>query len=118
MAYINLTTNQFYFGNTMPEGTDWQQVRIEEFNTLRAGGWEPTEYVPPYRVSKDSITARVLEAGKLPDLIALIASLPADQQFLWNGFSWFWSNNATLRGMAQQLGLDPDQVLAPDPYLT
>ena len=26
--------------------------------------------------------------------------------------------NATVRGMAAQLGLDPDQVLAPDPYLT
>lgn len=118
MNWVNTVINQYSFSEAPPIGSDWRSVTIEEFNALRAAGWEPTEYVPPYRVSKDTITSRVLEAGKLPDLIAMIAALPADQQFLWNGFSWFWSNNATIRGMAQQLGLDPDQVLAPDPYLT
>ncbi len=73
--------------------------------------------VPPYRVTKDTITSRVLEANKLPDLMALIASLPAEQKFLWEGFSWFWNNNQTVRGMATQIGLDPEVILAPDPYL-
>lgn len=75
------------------------------------------EIVPPHRVSKDTITSRVLEANKLPDLMALIASLPAEQKFLWEGFSWFWNNNQTIRGMATQIGLDPEVILAPDPYL-
>jgi hypothetical protein len=117
MNWTNLVTNQFYFGTTQPPGADWQQVSTEQFNALRASGWDPTMYVPPYRVSKDTITSRVLEAGKLTELMTLLANLSPEQQFLWSGFSWFWSNNATVRGMATQLGLDPDQILAPDPYL-
>jgi hypothetical protein len=72
----------------------------------------------PYRVSKDTITTRVLDAGKLPDLMTLIASLPAEQQFLWTNYAWFWNNNQTVIAMCAQLGLDPAIVLAPDPYLT
>ena len=72
----------------------------------------------PYRVSKDTITTRVLDAGKLPDLMTLIASLPAEQQFLWTNYAWFWNNNQTVIAMCAQLGLDPAVVLAPDPYLT
>ena len=72
----------------------------------------------PYRVSKDTITTRVLDAGKLPDLMTLIASLPAEQQFLWTNYAWFWNNNQTVIAMCAQLGLDPAVVLAPGPYLT
>jgi hypothetical protein len=72
----------------------------------------------PYRVSKDTITTRVLDAGKLPDLMTLIASLPAEQQFLWTNYAWFWNNNQTVIAMCAQLGLDPAVILAPDPYLT
>ena len=71
----------------------------------------------PYRVSKDTITTRVLDAGKLPDLMTLIASLPAEQQFLWTNYAWFWNNNQTVIAMCAQLGLDPAIILAPDPYL-
>ena len=92
--------------------------------TEQAPAWEscawavkPLPPPQPYRVSKDTITGRVLTAGKIADLMALLAALPPEQQFLWSGFSWFWSNNETVREMAAQLGLDPDQVLAPDPYL-
>jgi hypothetical protein len=118
MAYINLTTNQFYFGPNMPPGPDWQQVSIEEFNSLIAGGWNPTEYIPPYRVSKDTIVSRVDTAGKLTDLMAMIASLTAEQQFLWDNYAWFWNDNPTVNAMCVQLGLDPAVILAPDPYLT
>ena len=71
----------------------------------------------PYRVSKDTITSRVLDAGKLPDLMTLIAGLPPEQQFLWTNYAWFWNNNPTALAMCAQLGLDPAVILAPDPYL-
>ena len=117
MHFVNLTTNQFSFGNSLPPGAGWELVPVEQFNDLRSSGWNPTEYIPPYRVSKDTITYRVMEAGKLPDLIALIGQLPAEQQFLWTNFAWFWSDNQTIIGMCQQLGLDPAVILAQDPYI-
>lgn len=118
MNWINLVTNQCYCGPQTPSGPDWQQVATEEFNRLIASGWNPTEYVPPYRVSKDTITSRVLEAGKISDLMAVIAGLPAEQQFLWTNYAWFWNNNPTALAICAQLGLDPAVILAPDPYLT
>ena len=83
-------------------------------------GWvvKPIPPPAPYRVSKDTITSRVLDAGKLPDLMTLIAGLPAEQQFLWDNYAWFWNNNPTVNAMCVQLGLDPAVILAPDPYLT
>lgn len=117
MKWVNLVTNQYSFDDSVPAGNGWENVSTERFNELRASGWEPNEYVPPTRVSKDTITARVMNAGKLPDLMTLIASLPADQQFLWTNFAWFWSTNPTIIGMCQQLGLDPAVILAPDPFL-
>ena len=79
---------------------------------------KPIPAPQPYRVSKDTITSRVVDAGKLADLMALIAGLAAEQQFLWTNYAWFWSNNATVLAMCSQLGLDPAVILAPDPYLT
>ena len=83
-------------------------------------GWvvKPIPTPQPYRVSKDTITTRVLDAGKLPDLMTLIAGLPAEQQFLLTNYAWFWNNNQTVLAMCAQLGLDPAIILAPDPYLT
>ena len=114
--YINQAENLF---SSQPVfGSGWEFVSIDEFNALRASGWNPNDYVPPYRVSKDTITSRVLDAGKLPDLMTLIAGLPAEQQFLWTNYAWFWNNNPTALAMCAQLGLDPAVILAPDPYLT
>ena len=96
-------------------------------NNPKVAGWQlmvpqpvppPPEPPGPYRVSKDTITSRVLDAGKLPDLMVLISSLPAEQQFLWTNYAWFWNNNQTALAMCAQLGLDPAVILAPDPYLT
>jgi hypothetical protein len=117
MHFINLTTNQYSFGDLIPSGSGWELVSVEQFNDLRASGWNPTEYIPPYRVSKDTITLRILEADKLDDLIALIATLPTNQKFLWDNFAWFWSDNQTVTSMCQQLGLDPAIILAQDPYI-
>lgn len=72
----------------------------------------------PYRVSKDTITSRVLDAGKIPDLMAVIDGLNAEEQFLWTNYAWFWNNNPTALAICAQLGLDPAVILAPDPYLT
>jgi len=82
-------------------------------------GWvvKPLPPPQPYRVSKDTIVSRVNDAGKIDDLIALIAGMSSAQQFFWTNFAWFWSNNPTLLAVCQQLGLDPAIVLAPDPYL-
>ena len=79
---------------------------------------QPIPAPQPYRVSKDTITTRVLDAGKIADLMTLIATLPPEQQFLWTNYAWFWSNNATVIAMCSQLNLDPAVILAPDPYLT
>ncbi len=83
-------------------------------------GWvvKPLPPPAPYRVSKDTITSRVLDAGKIPDLMAVIASLSSEEQFLWTNYAWFWNNNPTALAICAQLGLDPAVILAPDPYLT
>jgi len=83
-------------------------------------GWvvKPLPPPQPYRVSKDTITSRVLDAGKIPDLMAVIAGLSAEEQFLWTNYAWFWNNNPTALAICAQLGLDPAVILAPDPYLT
>jgi hypothetical protein len=93
----------------------------------KVDGWvlmvpQPTPPPPPppapYRVSKDTITSRVLDAGKIPDLMAVIAGLSEEEQFLWTNYAWFWNTNPTALAICAQLGLDPEVILAPDPYLT
>jgi hypothetical protein len=101
----------------MPNGTGWAACSNDQWNALIASGWEPTLYVPPYRVSKDTITGRVLDAGKIPDLMAVIDGLNAEEQFLWTNYAWFWNDNPTALAICAQLGLDPAVILAPDPYL-
>lgn len=118
MHFINQTTNQFSFGDSLPPGPGWELVSADQFNALRSTGWSPTEYIQPHRVSKDTIVSRVNEAGKLNDLIVAINTLPVDKSFMWTHFAWFWSNNPTIVGMCQSLGLDPLQILATDPYLS
>jgi len=83
-------------------------------------GWvvKPIPPPQPYRVSKDTITSRVLDAGKIPDLMAVIDGLNAEEQFLWTNYAWFWNNNPTAIAICAQLGLDPAVILAPDPFLT
>lgn len=117
MPQINQTTNQFTFSNEPLNTSGWEIVSNETWNTLIAGGWNPTEYILPYRISKDTIVSRVLEANKINDLITTINSLPVDQKFLWDNFAWFWSNNSTIIGLCSQLNLDPNVILAKDPYL-
>jgi hypothetical protein len=117
MQQINRTTNQYTFSVELLNSAGWEIVSNEVWNELLASGWNPTLYTPPYRVSKDTITLRILEANKLDDLIALIGTLPTNQKFLWDNFAWFWSDNQTIISMCQQIGLDSNVILAQDPYL-
>ena len=73
----------------------------------------------PWRVTKDTIIGRVSAEGKLPQVMAALASQSQEDQFVWANSAWFWSNNATLRGLCAHpaIGLDADVVLAPDPFL-
>jgi len=118
MPQINLTSNEYTFETRPVLLPNWETVSNERWNELVANGWSPTLYVEPYRVSKDTITSRVLDAGKIPDLMAVIDGLNAEQQFLWTNYAWFWNNNQTAIAICAQLGLDPAVILAPDPYLT
>jgi hypothetical protein len=68
-------------------------------------------------VSKDTLISRVLEAGKLSEVMAALAAQSEEQQFVFSQSAWFWSNNATLRGLCGALELDADAILARDPYL-
>jgi len=90
----------------------------------KANAYEP--YTPPvvepeppqpWRVSKDTIISRVLASGALPQVMAALAAQSEEQQFVFAQSAWFWSTNPTLRGLCGALGLDADEILAPDPYL-
>ena len=82
-------------------------------------GWlvKPIPPPQPYRVSKDTIVSRISSAGKVADLMTLIAGLSPEQQFLWDNYSWFNSDNQIVVQMCQQIGLDPAVILAVDPYI-
>lgn len=80
---------------------------------------EPEPVVPqPYRVSKDTIISRVTELGALSLVMSALAQQTPEHQFVWTHSAWFWSDNATLRGLCHAIGLDAEAVLAPDPYIT
>jgi hypothetical protein len=70
----------------------------------------------PHRVSKDTMLVRVEAAGKVAEVMGLIAALPPDEQFLFSNFAWFWSDNARIRAMCSVVGLDPDVILAEDEF--
>ena len=113
--FINVQSNHFSVTPVLLAG--WQDISIEQFNELRATGWEPSEYVAPYRVSKDTIISRVLAAGALQAVIAVLSAQSDEQKFLWENSAWFWNNNPTLNAICAQLNLDADEILSQDPYM-
>lgn len=113
--FINAQSNHFSVTPVLLVG--WQNVSVEQFNNLRKTGWEPEEYIAPYRVSKDTIVSRVLANGALQAVIAALSAQSEEQRFLWANSAWFWNNNPTLNAICEQLNLDADEILAPDPYL-
>lgn len=73
---------------------------------------------PPHRVSRDTIIMRIKDAGKLPEAMAAVGLLEGEDKFLWDTLDWYWSNNPQVRAMITGIGLDPDEILAPDPFLS
>jgi len=71
----------------------------------------------PWRVSKDTMVARIVAAGALPKVMAVMSQQPADKQFVFLHSAWFHSDNAELRGLCSALGMDPDVILARDEFL-
>jgi hypothetical protein len=49
--------------------------------------------------------------------MAALASQTPEQQFVFEHSAWFWSTNATLRGLCTHLQMDPDAILARDEFL-
>jgi len=76
----------------------------------------PEPEAPRWRVSKDTMLVRVEQAGKVAQVMGLIAALPPDEQFLFSNFAWFWSDNARIRAMCAAVGVDPDVILAEDEF--
>lgn len=76
----------------------------------------PTDSPPRWRVSKDTMLVRVEAAGKVAEVMGLIAALPESERFLFTNFAWFWSDNARIIAMCQAVGLDPEVILAEDEF--
>lgn len=77
----------------------------------------PTPEPERWRVSKDTMLGRVEAAGMVAQVMAAIASMPQETQFLWTNYAWFWNDNAQITAMCQAFGLDPAQILARDEFI-
>lgn len=108
-------------GFLIREATTQELADIAEGKTY----WTPSANggqlsAPPaakWKVSKDTIIQRITAAGKVADAAALYAAQSDADKFVWDGSSWFWSDNSTLIGLASGIGLDASDLLAKDPDL-
>jgi hypothetical protein len=98
--------------------TPWQ-IDSDETVTCAMTREGLPNYVAPERwpVKKDTLVGRISDAD-LPNVMAALASQPPEAQFRFNQSDWFWSDNATIRGLCAALGLDADVLLARDPLIT
>jgi hypothetical protein len=100
------------------EGPDLDAMTWHRKATVRdLSDDELAERNRPHRVSKDTMTMRIAAAGKVADSRAMIAAMPDEQRWLFEQLAWFHSDNAELRAGLAAIGLDPDEILAPDPFL-
>jgi hypothetical protein len=86
--------------------------------------WTPSEVkgegtlsTPPvarYKVSKDAIVSRIAASGKLAEAAAIYASQTDAQKFAWDGYAWFWNDNADLIAYADAVGIPASALLARD----
>ena len=114
MIYRVSFLNGYTDFSTQAEATAWRDANAPS-GTIST--YEPPADSPPaWRVSKDTMLVRVEAAGKVAEVMGLIAALPQDEQFLFSNFAWFWSDNARIRAMCAAVGLDPDVILAEDEF--
>lgn len=115
-------------GYEIREATAEEQAQIEAGQTHYTPTFDynnkplgiGTLAAPPaarHKISKDTIIQRIAAANKVADAAALYAAQSDADKFLWDGSSWFWSDNQSIIGFAGALGLDPAAVLARDPEL-
>lgn len=77
----------------------------------------PVEPPERWRVSKDTMLSRVEAAGMVSQVMAAIASMPQETQFLFTNYAWFWNDNAQIVAMCQAFGLNPAEILARDEFI-
>jgi hypothetical protein len=61
-----------------------------------------------------AIISRIAAAGKLAEAAAIYASQSDAQKFAWDGYAWFWSDNAELTAYAAALEVPVEALLARD----
>lgn len=109
--YLPLAVGATASQTSMPQN-EMRALKEQHADAIVAYNSRPIKH----RVGKGTIMDRIEASGKLPQVMAIFASQSAEDQFRWTNNPWFWSTNATLRGLCAHLGLDADALLAPDPY--
>jgi hypothetical protein len=97
------------------EATAWRDANAPGATIIQVQ--PPTPQPERWRVSKDTMLGRVEAAGMVPQVMAAIASMPPETQFLWTNYAWFWNDNAQIVAMCQAFGLDPAEILARDEFI-
>ena len=114
MIYRVTTTSGHIEFRTLADAEAWRDANAPGRPIIERTIEPPTP--TPHRVSKDTMLVRVEAAGKVAEVMGLIAALPADEQFLFSNFAWFWSDNARIRAMCAAVGLDAEVILAEDEF--
>ena len=101
-----------------PTGTPGEEAMTEAAFKTWADAQPPlgSEPAERWRVSKDTIIGRI-PAESLAAVMAALTAQSAAEQFVFLNSAWFWSDNATMRGLCAAIGLDADALLARDPFL-
>lgn len=100
--------------NERISGSHWVTDEQAKTKTL---AWDVETFTPgPWRITKDTLMLRVAAHGdaKVIALDDVLLAQSRAQQILWRDFAWFSSDNANVRALISAIGLDPDEILAPE----
>ena len=70
--------------------------------------------VTSWRVLKDTIIARMKDAGLLDNIIAMVGTLGTEDKFEWDNSIWFSNENPKIVGSVIACGGNPTEILAYD----
>lgn len=115
MLYRVLLPNGWTDFTTLAAAESWRDANAPGATIVAID--PPTPEPERWRVSKDTMLSRVEAAGMVPQVMAAIASMPQETQFLWTNYAWFWNDNAQIVAMCQAFGLDPAEILARDEFI-